>query len=130
MDERLEVYRAALDFHRDLLRLSDACDAMLRVQVRRASSDVVRRVAHTVDPQPRGRKQRSHRRALSSVAHSLAIVDMLHFEGHARPVDCDRARSQLVRIADLLAHHARSAPRAAHPLPGSEHSGEIGLEAT
>ena len=100
--ERLDVYRAALEFQLLAADLCAAADAVLRDQLRRASLSMVLNIAEGASQRSRPQKRRYYRIALGSTTESAAVVDVLRVRGLAAPAECRRGRALLVRIVQML----------------------------
>jgi four helix bundle protein len=100
--ERLDVYRAALEFQIQAALLCACCDAVTRDQLRRASLSVVLCIAEGAGQRSRAQKRHLYGIARGSAMESAAIVDVLRVRALAAPASCRQARALLVRIVQML----------------------------
>ena len=101
--ERLDVYRLALSFHSEVMKLVPRRGARhLRDQLERASLSVVLCIAEGAGRTGAKDKRRFYAMARGSATESAAIVDVLRVRNMASAGDCRRARTMAVRVVQML----------------------------
>jgi four helix bundle protein len=100
--ERLDVYRVALEFQIHAAALAERGDAVLRDQLRRASLSIILNLAEGAGLRSQGAKRRHYGIARGSSTECAAIVDVLRVRGLAPREECQRARTLLVRIVQMI----------------------------
>jgi four helix bundle protein len=101
--ERLDVYRAALEFHRAMAAaLPRRCSGDLRDQVARASTSVVLNIAEGAGRTSLPDKQRFYEIAKGSATECAATLDLLRFQPGGDAQARANARRLAVRIVQML----------------------------
>jgi four helix bundle protein len=106
--ERLEVYRVALQLQIAAAAVTSRCDAVLRDQLRRASLSVPLNIAEGAGQRSTAQKRRFYAIARGSAMECAAISDVLCLRQLAPRGECDRARSLLIRVVQMLTKLAQA----------------------
>ena len=114
--ERLDVYRAALEFHTftNGLRFGRG-ERELRDQLRRASISITLNIAEAVGRRGLPDRARFIAIARGSASECAAILDILRVCGLAPHSETKRGRAVLVRIISMLTRWAQWLDARAHP---------------
>ena len=113
--DRLDVYRAALDFAALASRVR-VTPASLRDQIERASASVVLNLAEGVGRTSVADQAHFFAIARGSALECAAVLDLLHARGNLGPATHREGRALLVRIVQMLSRlierrGARATPR-------------------
>jgi four helix bundle protein len=101
--ERLDVYRAALEFVPLALSLVPRQgERVMLDQLERASQSIVLNIAEGAGRHARGEKRRFYEIAKGSALECAAILDVLRVRGIGTPEGHAQARALIIRIAQML----------------------------
>lgn len=101
--ERLEVYRAALDFLRSALSLAPRQgERNLLDQLERAGQSILLNIAEGAGRHSKPDKQRFYEIAKGSATECASIIDVLKMKGHGSAEDHVRVRSLNIRVVQML----------------------------
>ena len=109
--ERLDVYRAAIEFRRSLGVLDSTRNiSSLRDQVCRAADSVALNIAEGAGRVVKADKRRHYRYALGSAMECGAALSLLHVCGALREIAFQERRELVIRIVRMLSRLS-SSPR-------------------
>ena len=106
--ERLDVYQAAVKFHRSIVPLRQVRGAAdLRDQLIRASESVVLNIAEGAGRFGADDKRRFYRMACGSAMECAGALELLHNRGILSEAGYQARRDLLIRIVQMLARLCR-----------------------
>lgn len=100
--KRLQVYAVALEFQSFASALALRTDAIVRDQLRRASSSCVLNIAEGAGRRSRAQKRHFYGIARGSAMECAAIIDVLRMRAAVEATESRPARALLVRIVQML----------------------------
>ena len=99
---KLDCYHVACEFQLLACTLVPVAEHVLRDQLERASVGIVLTIAEGAGRRSRRDKARFYTMARGSAMECAAVVDLLYLRALAPVAACQRARSLLVRLVQML----------------------------